>query len=119
MTGSTASPPPALAASRDAWLVAAAARSADELLAALAFARPVRAGHERFDGSGYPDGLVAGEIPLTSRIVMVSDAYHAMTSERPYRAAMSPDDAHAELRRNAGTQFCPEVTAAALAALGG
>jgi hypothetical protein len=77
-------------------------------------ASSIRAEHERWDGGGYPDGLAGEQIPLASRIVLVSDAYHAMTSDRPYRAAMSRADAVAELSRNAGTQFCPTVTAAAL-----
>jgi HD-GYP domain-containing protein (c-di-GMP phosphodiesterase class II) len=79
--------------------------------------RSVRAGHERWDGTGYPDGLLGDEIPLRSRIVMVSDAYRAMTSERPYRPTMSSREARSELEQNAGTQFCPEVTAVALAVL--
>jgi HD-GYP domain-containing protein (c-di-GMP phosphodiesterase class II) len=69
----------------------------------------VRATHERMDGGGYPDGLVGDEIPLLSRIVAACDAYHAMTEERPYRRALSPHDALAELRRCAGTQFDPDV----------
>jgi HD-GYP domain-containing protein (c-di-GMP phosphodiesterase class II) len=69
----------------------------------------VRHGHERFDGNGYPDALRGEEIPFGSRIVLVCDAYNAMTSARPYRDAMSPDDAMAELVANAGTQFDPRV----------
>jgi putative nucleotidyltransferase with HDIG domain len=80
-------------------------------------ARTVRAEHERWDGTGYPDGLMGHEIPLASRIVFVSDAYHAMTSDRPYRAALPAAEARAELERNAGTQFDPTVVAAALAVL--
>jgi len=84
----------------------------------LAHLAPViRAEHERWDGKGYPDGLKGEEIPLASRIVFVCDAYHAMTSDRPYRKAMSHDDALAELARNAGTQFCPVTVAAALATI--
>jgi two-component system, cell cycle response regulator len=70
----------------------------------------VRATHERFDGTGYPDRLNQDEIPLTARIVAVVDAYDAMTSTRPYRATLTPDEAIAELRRCAGTQFDPTVT---------
>jgi HD-GYP domain-containing protein (c-di-GMP phosphodiesterase class II) len=81
-------------------------------------ARGIRAEHERWDGAGYPDGLIGEEIPLASRIVFVSDAYHAMTADRPYRAAMPPAEARRELERNAGSQFCPTVVAAALAVLG-
>ncbi|HJW75388.1 MAG TPA: GAF domain-containing protein, partial [Thermoleophilia bacterium] len=69
----------------------------------------VRAAHERWDGSGYPDGLGGDRIPLSSRIVMVCDAYHAMTSDRPYRKALSEDVALEELRCNAGTQFDPVI----------
>ncbi len=80
-------------------------------------ATSIRAEHERWDGTGYPDGLAGTEIPLISRIVFVSEAYHAMISERPYRAPLNPAEARAELERNAGTQFCPTVAAAALAVL--
>ncbi|MBI5103674.1 MAG: diguanylate cyclase [Solirubrobacterales bacterium] len=78
----------------------------------------VRASHEHLDGSGYPDGLRGEEIPLPSRILLVADAYDAMTSDRVYRRALSHDDAVAELRRHAGTQFdadCVEHLIAALA----
>jgi len=74
----------------------------------------VRAEHERRDGDGYPDGLTGDEIPIASRIVFVCDAYHAMTSDRPYRRAMSAADARAELSRAAGTQFCPASAGALL-----
>jgi two-component system cell cycle response regulator len=71
----------------------------------------VRATHERWDGAGYPDGLVGDEIPLAARIVAVCDAFSAMTSTRPYRAEVSREVALEELRRCAGTQFDPEVVA--------
>lgn len=74
----------------------------------------VRADHERWDGKGYPDGLSGEEIPLASRIVLACDAYHAMTSDRPYREAMGQEAAMEELERNAGTQFCPRTVAALL-----
>ncbi|MEA2310196.1 MAG: hypothetical protein QOE28_164 [Solirubrobacteraceae bacterium] len=80
-------------------------------------ARSIRAEHERWDGGGYPDGLVGEEIPLSSRIVFVSEAYHAMTSDRPYRAALPAAEARRELERNSGTQFDPTVVDAALAIL--
>ena len=72
-------------------------------------ARIVRATHERWDGAGYVDGLAGDSIPLAARIIAVCDAYAAMTSDRPYRRALSAPDALAELRRCAGTQFDPEV----------
>ena len=77
----------------------------------------VLAHHERLDGEGFPFGLSNGSIPLEARILAVSDAFEAMTSDRPYRAAISVDDAIAELRRNAGTQFDADVVEALLAAL--
>jgi len=77
-----------------------------------AIARVVRHEHERWDGGGYPDGLVAEAIPLPARIILACDAYHAMVSDRPYRQAMSHHDAMAELTANAGTQFDPEVVQA-------
>ncbi|MDQ3661200.1 MAG: diguanylate cyclase [Actinomycetota bacterium] len=73
-------------------------------IARLAPVRPiVRHCHERFDGRGYPDGLAAGAIPIESRIIFACDAFHAMTTDRPYRKGMSVDDAFAVLRENAGT----------------
>ena len=72
----------------------------------------VRSCHERWDGNGYPDALVGEEIPLESRIVFAADAYNAMTTNRPYRAAMSQADALEELRAGAGTQFDPTVVEA-------
>jgi HD-GYP domain-containing protein (c-di-GMP phosphodiesterase class II) len=77
----------------------------------------VRSSHERFDGSGYPDGLRGEEIPLSSRIVAVCDAFDAMTSQRPYRTAMSAEGALEELHACAGTQFDPMVVAAFARAL--
>jgi HD-GYP domain-containing protein (c-di-GMP phosphodiesterase class II) len=69
----------------------------------------VRSCHERWDGTGYPDQLMGEQIPLAARIVFACDAYNAMTTDRPYRAAMSPEAACEELRENAGTQFDPWV----------
>jgi HD-GYP domain-containing protein (c-di-GMP phosphodiesterase class II)/putative methionine-R-sulfoxide reductase with GAF domain len=74
--------------------------------------RLVVACHEHWDGSGYPHGLKADEIPIGARIILACDAFHAMTSDRVYRAAMPVADAVAELRRCAGTHFDPEVAAA-------
>jgi two-component system, cell cycle response regulator len=85
------------------------------LLAAPALrpvARLVRSSHERWDGGGYPDGLRADEIPLGARVVAVCDAFDAMTTERPYRQPIAEDEAIAELRRCAGTQFDPMVVEA-------
>ncbi len=72
-------------------------------------ARLVRSSHERWDGGGYPDRLAGRAIPLGSRIIAACDAYDAITSERAYDAARSRNEAVAELRRNAGSQFDPEV----------
>ena len=69
----------------------------------------VRSSHESYDGTGYPDGLRGEEIPLASRIIFVCDAFHAMTTIRPYGQAMTEDDALTELRQGAGTQFDPAV----------
>lgn len=68
--------------------------------------------HERWDGRGYPSGLKGEEIPLLSRILAVADAFDAMTNDRPYRKAISREEALVELERNAGTQFDPEVVSA-------
>ena len=68
--------------------------------------------HERYDGHGYPSQLSGLEIPLAGRIMAVADAFDAMTSDRPYRRAMSPQIAIAELEQGAGTQFDPEVVTA-------
>jgi HD-GYP domain-containing protein (c-di-GMP phosphodiesterase class II) len=72
----------------------------------------VRASHERHDGGGYPDGLAGEQIPLGARIVSICDSFDAMVADRPYRAALTPDVALAELERCAGTQFDPAVVAA-------
>ncbi|MGN6167999.1 MAG: HD-GYP domain-containing protein [Solirubrobacteraceae bacterium] len=75
-------------------------------------ARYVRSSHERFDGNGYPDGLAREAIPIESRIVAVCDAFSAMITDRPYRAAMPIDAALEELRECSGTQFDPQVVSA-------
>ena len=69
----------------------------------------VRSSHERWDGGGYPDGLAGDEIPLGSRIIFLADSLDAMTTDRPYRPAMTPEKALEELRRCAGSQFDPEL----------
>jgi diguanylate cyclase (GGDEF)-like protein len=82
-----------------------------------AVATAVRHAHESWDGHGYPDGLAGEAIPLASRIVLACDAWHALGSERPYRAAMEPAEARAELQRCAGSQFDPRVVQALLACI--
>lgn len=72
-------------------------------------ARCVRHEHERWDGGGYPDGLAGSEIPLISRIVFVCDAWHAMSSDRPYRPRLSHEEATGELQAGAGSQFDRQV----------
>ncbi len=91
---------------------------ADKILQHLRFLDSVRmiarAHHERYDGTGYPDDLMGEEIPFGARIIAIVDSYDAMTSNRPYRKAMSPCDALAEIERNAGKQFDPTLVAAFL-----
>lgn len=87
-----------------------------DILGRAAYLHPVmaavRSHHERVDGTGYPDGLAGDAIPLSARIIAVADSYDAMTTDRPYRGAIPLEEAIAELRSCAGTQFDPEVTAA-------
>jgi GAF domain-containing protein len=78
----------------------------------------VRAEHERWDGMGYPDGLKGEQIPLASRITFVCDAYHAMTSDRPYRSALSREHACKEIADGRGSQFCPQAADAFLELMG-
>jgi diguanylate cyclase (GGDEF)-like protein/putative nucleotidyltransferase with HDIG domain len=78
-------------------------------------ARLVRSSHERWDGTGYPDGLAGEAIPLGARVIAVCDAFHAMTSERVYQPPMPVADALVELRRFAGTQFDPRVVSVFIA----
>jgi HD-GYP domain-containing protein (c-di-GMP phosphodiesterase class II) len=80
-------------------------------------AQIIRHHHERFDGDGYPDALTGDEIPLEARIISVADAFDAITSERPYRGAMTMAEAKAELRRVAGSQLDPEIVDAFLRVL--
>jgi two-component system, cell cycle response regulator len=90
----------------------------EEMLAAISglehLAAAVRATHEAWDGSGYPDGLAGEQIPLTARIVSVVDAYDAMTSQRAYRRPLTRREALSRLRAGAGVQFDPRVVGALL-----
>ena len=90
----------------------------ERIISAIDYLAPIgkaiRAAHERWDGRGYPDRLAGETIPRPSRILFVCDAYHAMTSDRPYRKALPDEAALEELRSNAGRQFDPEVVAAFL-----
>jgi HD-GYP domain-containing protein (c-di-GMP phosphodiesterase class II) len=78
----------------------------------------VRSCHEHFDGSGYPDGLSGATIPLESRIILVCDAFHAMTTDRPYRKRLSVEEACRRLREGIGSQFDPIVVEVFLALRG-
>jgi two-component system cell cycle response regulator len=78
----------------------------------------VRHHHERWDGGGYPDRLSGRAIPLGARIVSVCDAYRAMTEDRPYRKALSSEEARKELDQGVASQFDPECVEALIAALG-
>ena len=80
----------------------------------LSEASIVRHHHERWDGAGYPDRLRGREIPLESRIILVADTFDAMTSDRPYRVALSREVALEEIRRAAGSQLDPDCVAVAL-----
>jgi HD-GYP domain-containing protein (c-di-GMP phosphodiesterase class II) len=75
----------------------------------------VRSCHERYDGGGYPDGIAGEAIPVESRIIFACDAFNAMTTDRPYRSAVSIEAAIVELEDNAGTQFDPEVVSVLVA----
>ena len=81
-------------------------------------ARAVRHHHERFDGSGYPEGLRGDEIPLFSRIILVAETYEAMIHHRPYRRALSSEEATRRLQESAGSQLDPEIVKHFMAILG-
>jgi diguanylate cyclase (GGDEF)-like protein len=78
----------------------------------------VRHCHERWDGRGYPDGLAGTAVPLESRIIFVCDAYHAMTTDRPYRKRLSHPEALRRLREGAGTQFDADIVEICIGVLG-
>ena len=80
--------------------------------------RIVRSAHEHYDGGGYPDGLSGGEIPLEARIVLACDAFHAMTTDRPYRKALGIEEARRRLVEASGSQFDPQIVDALLRVLG-
>ena len=94
-----------------------------ELLACTAglehLAGAVRATHEHWDGTGYPDGLAGSAIPLAARVVTCADAFDAMSSDRPYRTAMPRAEALVRLRDGAGSHFDPSVAGATLDVLSG
>src|SRR5262249_42779113 len=77
----------------------------------------IRHHHERYDGTGYPDGLAGDEIPLGARIILVADAFDSMLTRRVYRPARPIEEALEELRDNSGTQFCPRCVSALEAAI--
>ena len=79
--------------------------------------RIVRSAHEHYDGGGYPDGLAGNDIPLESRIVLACDAYHAMTTDRPYRKTLGVEEARRRLVEASGSQFDPQIVDALLRAL--
>ena len=101
----------------DEWLIMRAHPVVSDSLLANVELHPIvreiaRWSHERLDGAGYPDGLADPAIPLPARIVAVADAFDALTTDRAYRTGRSTAHALAELRANAGSQFCPRVVAA-------
>jgi diguanylate cyclase (GGDEF)-like protein len=95
----------------------------EEILSPVSFLEEVlplvRHCHERWDGAGYPDGLAGDSIPLGARVILVCDAHDAMTTDRPYRRALAPDVALAEIREAAGRQFDSRVADVFLETVGG
>jgi HD-GYP domain-containing protein (c-di-GMP phosphodiesterase class II) len=74
----------------------------------------IKCHHRRFDGKGYPDDCPLEEVPLAARIIEVADAFDAMTTDRPYRQALTPENAYAEFKKHSGKQFDPQVVKAFL-----
>lgn len=107
--------------SRERAVVRAHTSRGAEILAEIAglahLAPLVRASHERWDGTGYPDRLFGEQIPLPSRIVFTVDAFDAMTNDRPYRRALARPEARRRISAGAGTAFDPRVARALLAAV--
>lgn len=106
------SKPTTLTAAEDVMIKAHPAISADivgKIEGLVCLVPVIRHHHERWDGTGYPDGLKGEEIPLLARILAVADSFDAMTSERPYRWALTKDEVLAELKKGAGTHWDPEV----------
>ncbi len=104
----------------DEWIVMKRHPVISELILSEIDLSPVvlqiaRSSHERIDGQGYPDGLEGDAIPMPARIVLVADAFDALTTDRPYRRARRPKAAIDEIVLNSGEQFCPTVVAALLA----
>ena len=95
-----------------------AARASSAALSASAVPL-VRAAHERWDGTGYPDGLAGEQIPLGARVLFACDCYDAMIADRPYRPALPVEEAKRELRRVAGSQLDPRVVEALVETLDG
>ena len=101
----------------DEWIVMKRHPVISELILSEIDLSPValqiaRSSHERLDGQGYPDGLEGDAIPMPARIVLVADAFDALTTDRPYRRARRPKAAIEEIALNSGRQFCPRVVAA-------
>ena len=98
--------------------VDAGVRIVESIIGLSQIAPIVGASHERLDGRGYPKGLSGDDIPIGSRINLVVDAYNALTTNRPYRAGRSPEEALRELDAHAKTQFDPRIISALRDALG-
>ena len=85
-------------------------RIAQAISELIPIAKYILCHHERWDGKGYPQGLIGEQIPLLSRIVAIADSFDAMTNDRAYRVAMTKEEAIEEIRRCSGTQFDPDIS---------